>query len=154
MLSLGIDFMARRIVIPSRGIDVGLQILWMRERFPSFCYSREPGWIGWIGSLQPTELSPNYKLRIEYRGAQSPKVHVIDPPIHAGAPHMYADGSLCLFYPRDRSWGKQTIIAQAIVPWAAEWLFFYECWLETDTWWADQVSHTGRKMENDKRRAL
>ena len=140
--------MANRVVIPSHGIDVGLQIFWMQNRFPGFCYSRKKGWMGWTGSIQPTELSPNYRIKIQYRGPQSPKVHVMEPSIHPKAPHKYGDDSLCLFYPPDRSWEKQTIIAKTIIPWTAEWLIFYECWLETGNWLGNEAPHKGPKASD------
>lgn len=54
-------------------------------------------------------LSP----KLEYRDGQR-------------APHLYPDGSLCLFYPRAREWNNQMWLARTTVPWTAEWLFHYE----------------------------
>ena len=98
----------------------------------------------WLGELQPTQLSPAYSVRIRYRDTRSPVVHVLRPSV-SGAPHRYPDGSLCLFFPGDGDWISTSLIAQSIVPWAAEWLYFYECWRDTGTWFGDEAPHSGPK---------
>ena len=39
---------------------------------------------------------------------------------------------LCLFAKGD--WTPQKYISETIVPWAAEWCYFYEVWLDTGEW--------------------
>jgi hypothetical protein len=29
------------------------------------------------------------------------------------------------------------LLSQTILPWASEWLFYYELWLASDTWFGD-----------------
>lgn len=38
-------------------------------------------------------------------------------------------------------------LAQTIVPWAAEWLFYYEVWLEDpeDRWFGPEAPHSDKK---------
>lgn len=124
--------------------DVGVQILWMRQFFPQFKY----GGRQWIGSLQPKPSSPEYRVVIEYRGGRSPRVKVLDPPIDKGAPHRYKGGYLCLFVYEDGSWNEDSIIAKTIVPWAAEWLYYYEIWLETGEWFGEEAPHKGPKRSD------
>ena len=127
-----------------KSIDVGVQIFWMQRHFPGFHYRGGK----WIGSLQPSPLSALYRVRIQYRGPRTPIILVDDPVIDADAPHRYPDGSVCLFYPGDSGdaiWKHNSIIALTIVPWTAEWLYFYECWLDTGTWFGDEAPHTGQK---------
>ncbi|MCV9940422.1 hypothetical protein OIU35_29075 [Boseaceae bacterium BT-24-1] len=56
------------------------------------------------------------------------------------APHIYLDvedparSCLCLYDYRDDEWGPHRAIAETIIPWASEWLFFYEAWLATGIW--------------------
>ena len=79
-------------------------------------------------------------MRISYRVGESPKVYVdklalkrrkSSEPI----PHTYPGDRPCLFFPPDESeWSSSKIIAQTIVPWLTEWLFYYEAWLSTGTW--------------------
>lgn len=124
--------------------DVGVQILWMRQFFPQFKYGGKQ----WIGSLQPSPSSPEYRIVIEYRGARSPRVKVLDPPIDKRAPHQYKGGYLCLFLFEDGSWNEDSIIAKTIVPWAAEWLYYYEYWLEMGEWFGEEAPHRGPKMSD------
>lgn len=117
----------------------------MQLLFPGFRYRKESRI--WAGRLQPTDLSPDYRLNVVYRSSRSPLVYVTEPKI-SSAPHRYPDGSLCLFYPADRSWRDDSLIALTIVPWAAEWLYYYECWRDTGTWFGDEVSHSGVKQRS------
>ena len=55
-------------------------------------------------------------------------------------PHVYFDNDniyaspLCLFDPVAKEWDHSKSIALTTIPWAAEWLFFYEIWLATGKW--------------------
>ncbi len=99
----------------------------MAVTFPSFRYDARRK--TWRGCLKPTDDSPAYRVKLTYRLPRSPQVWVTRPVLHPDAPHRYQDGSLCLYYPRDGDWHAGRFIAETIVPWAAEWLFYYEAWL-------------------------
>jgi len=118
--------------------DKGLQTLCLRQRFPQF-KSRGNG--VWIGTLQPTPESTIYKIRVVDRAPKFPRVYVLEPKLIEGAPHVYSDGSLCLFYPKDFSWNKKSLIAETIIPWTSLWLYFYEIWLKTGYWYGNSVKH-------------
>lgn len=88
---------------------------------------------GWIG--------PNSKLHDAYhvlllippgygRGVM-PTVHVLEPRIRTGAPHLFADGSMCLNHSGAFT-GKSTLLT--MLAWASVWLVLYEGWVETGTW--------------------
>ena len=125
--------------------DLGVQISKMKSLFPSFNYHRENNQIFWIGTLQPTEISPTYKIKIIYRYKKSPKAFVIEPSI-LNNPHLYPnDQSICIHYPKDSSWTYSSIIAETIVPWIAEWLLCYEFWLDTGIWPGEEAPHKGKK---------
>lgn len=117
-----------------RPIDLGTQGYHIRYRFPSFSYRRRNGRGVWIGTLQPQQTSPTYQVEIEYRHRKPPAVKVIWPSIVAGAPHLYPDGSLCLYWPKERRWQSDQLLAETIIPWTALWLYYYELWLDTDKW--------------------
>ena len=89
-------------------------------------------------------MSPVYLVKVVYRDERSPSVRIVRPEV-TEAPHRYPDGSLCLFYPPDRSWRYDSLVALTTVPWTAEWLFFYECWRDAGIWFGDEVPHKGRK---------
>ena len=140
----------------NRFITIGLQIAAMRSLFPQFKYKREkrdrqrPTW---IGSLQPTNRSPQYVVKIRYSYPYSPEVWVVSPSIDPNAPHLYGDKSLCLYYPKDRSWHPQEFVAKTIVPWIVEWLALYEIWCLTGEWYGEEAPHTGKKVKLASRQA-
>jgi hypothetical protein len=95
------------------------------------------GVLTWTGWLQPTPASRSYLVRIRYDGVSRPQVNVLDPPLvipegKTGLPHVYPHRELCLYYPGE--WNGRMLIGDTIIPWASEWLFFYELWLATGEW--------------------
>ena len=132
-------------------LSVGQQIVQMHLHFPAFSYRleihRQKRMPTWRGELQPTELSPIYGVQIRYAYPKSPSVWVLTPTLESDAPHRYSDGSLCLYYPGDRSWTPGLPIAQTLVPWTALWLAFYEIWLRTGTWYGLEAPHKQAKSK-------
>jgi hypothetical protein len=114
---------------PPKPLPLGLQLAKLRARCPGFEYRR--GEAAWYGPLQPTPTSPVYTVKLAHCPGGVPRVWVIRPALHpeARSLHRYGDGSLCLYYPDDGDWRDDRFLADTIVPWAAEWLFFYACWL-------------------------
>lgn len=113
---------------------LALQTVWIAQRFPTFRYSRENGEAVWRGTLQPRGSSPAYKVAIHYRIGKSPTVKVVSPKLVKGAPHLYKEGVLCLYWPKEWRWSRDQFIATTILPWTASWLYFYELWLDTGKW--------------------
>jgi len=116
------------------------QIARMREHFPGIrLESWRNGRARWVGEIQPGEVCSVYEVRVDYRLRRAPKVHVLKPELERNSrdetvPHRYSDGSLCLYYPRHREWGPESAIAETIVPWTCEWLYYYELWQATGEW--------------------
>jgi len=89
----------------------------------------------WEGQLQPTPLSVRYTVRIEATPNGRPQVTVISPELVESArelPHVFRDGCLCLCFPWQ--WDHTKPIARTIIPWASEWLLYYELWKVTGQW--------------------
>ncbi len=126
-------------------LSIGQQVARMRLHFPAFTYRLETHQKKhiptWRGTLQPTDVSPNYQVQIQYRYLKMPRVWVLSPMLPSDAPHRYSDGSLCLYYPGDGSWTPALPIAQTFVPWTALWLAYYEIWLRTGRWYGLEVPH-------------
>jgi hypothetical protein len=96
-----------------------------------------------------------YQLRIQFLRSNrvgdvwissriNPRVTVMAPPLRlypgeTQLPHTYATDTptiewpLCLFFHPDQEWTEADWLAD-VVPWAAEWLLFYEGWLATGVW--------------------
>lgn len=125
-------------------IAIGRQILAMQSLFPQFDYRRVAQCPTWTGTVEPID-GTRYTVKITYRKPKPPRVWVIEPLVPDSAPHLYSDGSLCLYYPKDRSWTPKEFIAETIVPWTAEWLAFYEIWRITGKWYGPEAPHEGTK---------
>ena len=107
----------------------------IRALFPQFNRCRRGGGRAiWRGTLQPQKSSPLYQIEIQYRHKKVPKVRVLSPKLAPNAPHLYKDGSLCLYWPKEWQWNANELIAKTILPWTASWLFFYELWLDCGIW--------------------
>ena len=93
-----------------------------------------------ILKIKPTELSIEYTIKIVARTNYSKVgIFVISPKVERyendkKVPHLYLDGSLCLYYPRYHEWKYTDLWAETLIPWASLWLFYYEIWQETGEW--------------------
>lgn len=121
----------------------------IRRLFPDFRLKASADWIGvWEGPVRPA--SKTYTIRIVYfrrrffdgwhLSNHYVTVHVVDPLIGAlmlegdELPHIYWNDraplwpALCLWDPDEMIWLPEMTIATTIIPWAAEWLLFFEYW--------------------------
>ncbi len=105
------------------------------------CYIRNSV-LHWEGDIQPTALSRTYRIVVAYRMKARPVVILqgdnlqgLDRP---DFPHRFSIDrdnhrvSLCLHLPHE--FDSTQLISETIIPWAAEWLYFYEIWLATGEW--------------------
>jgi len=91
----------------------------------------------WTGELQPSGMSENYMVRIEYTLRRRPRIWVLSPPLRPRRPgqripHTFHDGSVCLHLHQD--WAPAMSIADTIIPWLTLWLYYYEVWQATGEW--------------------
>lgn len=91
------------------------------------------------GDVRPTHRSVAYRVRIEYRAGEPPESTVLSPPLKpreegGRLPHVYPGEKLCLYLPNAGEWTPDMSLAHTIVPWIAEWLFYYEVWHVTGEW--------------------
>lgn len=131
-------------------ISIAMQEKLLKKYFPAaktkiYMGSR----LEWVGHLQPTPFSEPYKIKIIYLLGDSPKIFVIEPKKlsmpegEKKLKHIYhqTKQQLCLFYPDGIQWNRSKLLVETIIPWAAEWLFFYEIWLETGEWKGGGTNH-------------
>lgn len=122
---------------PSRSLPVACQALALCSRYPD---AQRPavraGRLRWTVRLQPSPLSVVYTVKVAYVVGIRPRVVILDPPLTVPEgrtlPHVFPGDELCLYY--DEFNGDVDLLADTIVPWISEWLFFYETWLTTDEW--------------------
>lgn len=114
------------------------QYLLLKRDFPGSAGAVRKNQLRWIASLQPSTLSEEYKVRLEYSLEKGPRVFVENPELlkrgEDRIPHRYSDESLCLYLPDAEEWQKSMYLADTIVPWTAEWLIHYELWHATGEW--------------------
>lgn len=127
--------MARgRFVPPARALDLVDQHARIKQAFRGFDWTWKAGVATWTGTLRPREHSGRYQVRITYNLRTIPKVFVTSASLDRACRHLYPDGSLCLYWPEEWHWTRDESIAATLLPWAADWLYFYELWLDTGKW--------------------
>lgn len=94
----------------------------------------------WRFCAQPSPLSREYAVRLEYEVGDSPDVFVESPELELLAagreiPHIYLNPlRLCLYLPSSDQWAPQKRLDQTIVPWTYTWLYYFEDWLAFGAW--------------------
>ncbi|HBJ2623058.1 TPA: hypothetical protein LA827_002843 [Clostridium botulinum] len=130
----------KKIYPEPKNVTLGLQLFNVKQSFPNFEFCRNEDESYWIGNLMPS--SKTYTVKIVYQYAKAPKVFVIKPEILKSSPHIYPDGALCLYYPLDKNYTNRfSIISDTIIPWTAEWLYYYEKWLASGVWFGPEAPH-------------
>lgn len=142
--------MTKKYYPKPKAITIDLQIYNVQKYFKSFNFYRNNIGTFWIGELTPSNIT--YKIKIIYKYNKHPRVYVLSPNILTRAPHRYSDKSLCLYYPKDNNYNhKSSMICDTIIPWTAEWLYYYELWLKTGVWWGPEAPHGKIKRLNKKK---
>lgn len=127
------------------------QIASMKTAFPDFTYRQiQGGGVRWVGLLKPTLESTEYRVRILHRPNRQPRVHGDGHALDHRCRHLYRDGSLCLYWPKEWWWTPGALLAETIVPWAALWLYYYEAWQECGEWLGPSSPHGVGKGENHR----
>lgn len=112
--------------------------------------------------LAPGAFGRVYTCRFVFERATDPIVVVMAPDLKAVAagekiPHVYPwNGSgtrLCLWWPKGREWSAQFKVAETLIPWTAEWLYYFELWLLTMTWEGGGEHPTPAKKKRWARRS-
>jgi ubiquitin-protein ligase len=81
--------------------------------------------------LQPVRSAPAFEItatmptRYPY---EAPELRVERPRVRAGAPHLYANGTLCI---HKQNWDPMRGTVASVIPLASAWLVGYLAWLQT-----------------------
>lgn len=132
--------MARIKTTKKKKFPLAVQERFLKKDFPASRTVIENSKLIWKGTFQPTPFSKEYKVRLEYVLGHRLEAFVIEPeklPLYPGKrilPHVYDSERqlLCLYFKDE--WTGTKILANTVVPWIAEWLYFYEIWFETGNW--------------------
>jgi hypothetical protein len=123
--------------LSNRNASVTRQALALAQRFPDSTLRRNGRLLIWRGRMQPTPISRTYLIEVRYQYGWPPKTRVVSQlrtRTGKSLPHVWHHQHrvLCLYQAED--WNPRMLIANTIVPWASEWLLFYEVWLVTGGW--------------------
>jgi len=115
----------------------------IEEKFDCFvCRIISHGKLRCYGAIRPDEDSPCYKVQIDYVPGRDPTVEVLSPKIIMNSKtHVYRDGHLCLYFPRDGRWKESDLISEKLIPWTSEWLVYYELFLISGEWEGPEAPH-------------
>lgn len=134
----------------NRRVSLIVQAAWLQKLFPSSMMQREREYgLLWVGELQPTFLSRVYTIRLYYHHLDGLKVSVVMPDRLSMAegksklPHVYSTvkQELCLFFPDGSEWNPSMLFTRTVIPWASEWLMYYELWLGDGQWRGGGTKH-------------
>lgn len=94
-----------------------------------------------VVNLHPKPFCEIYDVKICYSNRGVLSVYVINKKLKVAVrrkklPHVYnhEKQELCLFSYKKREWTMDKSISSTIIPWASEWLYFYELWLINGDW--------------------
>lgn len=129
------------------------QIALMQSYPDASCYIHRST-LTWEGSIRPSPLSRFYRVTITYKVGKRPLVTVGGDELpgldRSDFPHWFSIDrrnktvNICLHLPHE--FDASQLISECIIPWAAEWLYFYEIWLATGEW-CGGGKHPGRPAE-------
>ena len=143
-------------------VPIPVQARYLAEEFPNGeVKSQSLRRLKWEMNIVPTPNSSSYRIRIDYTIGASPKIYVVEPAELKKAqgeillPHVFdtEKQQLCLFYGRIGEWNSSMLLSRTIVPWAAEWLYYYELWVITGEWLGGGIGHS-RKTPYTKKDSL
>lgn len=140
--------------IRQRPVPLPIQQLNLRRVWPDLHTKLARNILVATGSILPAALTQRYRVRLEYRLGNDPKVWVEEPRIMAArgpgefVPHVYdrsTEPRPCLFYSHTREWDSGKLLAYTVLPWLLAWLSFYEVWLATGAWIGGGIDHGGQE---------
>ena len=118
------------------------QLVAIKIRYPESKVHIKNGVLHWSGYLRPTALSRTYHVVVDYKAKKRPVVRLLGDNIKgldkSNFPHKFnidhvkKHVDLCLHLAHE--FNSSMLIADTIIPWAVEWLYFYEIWLTTNVW--------------------
>lgn len=132
------------------------QITTLARDFPNgVLISKSSHHLKWEMDVVPTPNSRTYRIRMEYSIGAPPRVRVIVPSVLPKAPgkdflpHVFSTEKqqICLYYGKFWEWNPSMLLSRKIVPWAAEWLFYYELWVLTGEWLGGGIEHGSRRED-------
>lgn len=134
--------MANKVYQRQKSFRLIDQMVALKISYPeASCYIR-CGVLYWSGKICPSPLSQDYSVHLEYKlrkrpyvTAQGQNLKRLDDPKFPHKFHVDKEKQIvemCLYLSPDFS--SHMLLADTVIPWAVEWLYYYEIWLATDEW--------------------
>ncbi|MBD3861974.1 hypothetical protein [Olleya marilimosa] len=142
-----------------KGFSAKFQLEKIKELFPNLKIIKSKGNNFEIEiKLRPTTLSEEYDVKICFDKFLGVNVYVINKKLKIAKnrtklPHIYPPFNaqrLCLYSPKKRQWTREKLLVSTILPWASEWLQFYELWLVNGDWLGGGHDEYSDYVENKK----
>jgi hypothetical protein len=137
------------MALKNKRISLVLQAMHLSRLFPGSSIKRyREEYLIWQHTLTPSPCSDSYKIKLHYLRNNGVKFYVVEPKLKLFEgqkllPHVFSTPKqrLCLYYPNGFEWNVTKLFVDTIVPWACEWLLFYELWLITGKWLGGGIGH-------------
>ena len=133
--------------------NVAIQLLNLKSKYDCLDFKLEIGKLYWKQRVKPSKLSKSYDITVIYNG-RFPEVYLYNQGImtkkNEQIPHCYKRHyksnddeyvKLCLYYPKYHEWSADMFLSETVIPWAIDWLYFYELWRITGTWLGGGIEH-------------
>jgi len=139
-----------------KGFSAKMQLIKIKEVFPDLEIKKSKGNnFEVIIKLRPTPISKQYDVKICFDKYLGVNVYVINEELEIAEnrsklPHIYPPFDaqrLCLYSPKKKQWTREKLLISTIVPWASEWLQFYELWLINGDWLGGGHDEYSEKIE-------
>jgi len=132
-------------------VKLALQAVALHQFYPGSTIRLSTRGLTWHGTVVPSPMSRSYRIGLTARDERTrPDVYVIAPQLQPDGggrlPHVWDDGSLCLCATGE--WRSNDLYVDTLIPWASEWLFFYEIWKATAIWMGDEVGAAEKQTES------
>ena len=136
----------------AKPLNIALQVSRIRNLFPGSRLEFKNREFQWWYEFKPTPLSKTYKIRLDFKVGEHPNIYVIGEKLEFfpgtnRLPHVYSTEKqwLCLYDRKTKEWKDTMLIADRVIPWIPEWLFFYELWLIDGNWHGGGNDHGQNK---------
>ena len=133
--------------------NVAIQLLKLKSKYECLDCKLGMGKLFWKQRVRPSKLSRSYDITVKYNGI-TPEVYLYNQGIMMKEdeyiPHCYRRHynskddeyvKLCLYYPKYHEWSRDMFLSDTIIPWAIDWLYFYELWRITGKWLGGGIEH-------------
>lgn len=133
--------------------NVAIQLLNLKSKYDCLDCKLGMGNLIWKQRVRPSELSRAYDITVKYNGI-TPEVYLYNQGIMTKKdkyiPHCYRRHynnkddeyvKVCLYYPKYQEWSRDMFLADTIIPWTIDWLYFYELWRITGKWLGGGIEH-------------